>query len=130
MEKQRQIQSILRYRANDPPGMDKGDPIKHFCYENIEALVVTEEMHDFEKIPMKFFAIENTDFNKLNFSVNKMMFLSSQYQIADKIDREELRRMKFRIHVVLGMRAKEIWSLIKIVRVLKISKDVLFEEIL
>lgn len=31
-ERQRQIQSILRQRANDLPGLDKGDPSKHYCY--------------------------------------------------------------------------------------------------
>lgn len=70
---------ILRQRVNDPPSLEKGDPAKHYCYENIEALVVTKEMHDFEKVPKNSFATENTYFNQLDFPVNKMMFLSSQY---------------------------------------------------
>ncbi|CAI9290472.1 unnamed protein product [Lactuca saligna] len=38
--------------------------------------------------------------------------------------------MKFRFHVVLGKKEEEIWSLVKIVRVLGITKDVLFEGML
>lgn len=68
MEKQRQIQSILRQRENDPPGI--GDPIEHYCYEYIEVVVVTEEMHDFENVPKKSFAMENTNFNQLDFPIN------------------------------------------------------------
>ncbi|CAI9285209.1 unnamed protein product [Lactuca saligna] len=30
IEKQRHIQSILQHRASDPPGLDKGDPSKHY----------------------------------------------------------------------------------------------------
>ena len=95
MERKRQIQSILRKRANTSPGIDKGDPSKHYCYENTEALVVTGEMHDIEKVPKKSFAIEKTDFNRLDFPINKMMFLTSQYQITDKFDREKFKRLKF-----------------------------------
>ncbi|CAI9263336.1 unnamed protein product [Lactuca saligna] len=71
IEKQRKIQSILRQRANNPPGIDKGDTSKHFSYEYIEAQVLTGEMHDFEKIPKKSYPIENSDF-----PINKMMFMA------------------------------------------------------
>lgn len=70
MEKQRQIQSILRQRENDPPGIEKGDPVEHYCYEYIKVVVVTEEMHDFENVPKKSFATENTNFNQLDFPIN------------------------------------------------------------
>ena len=76
MKKQREIQSILQQRANDPPGFDKGGPSKHFCYEYIEAQDFPGEKHDFEKIPKKSYAIENSDFNQLDFPINKMMFMA------------------------------------------------------
>lgn len=75
MEKQIHIQSILRLRANDPPGLDKGDPTKVYHYENIEALVVSKEMHDFEKVPRRSYDIVNSNISQLDFPVNMMMFL-------------------------------------------------------
>lgn len=60
-----------------------------------------------------------------------MMFMATQYQIVDKfVDKEEYKRLKIRFHVVLGKREEEIWSLVKIVRVIHINKDVLFEGVL
>lgn len=35
MERQRQINNILRQGENDPPGLKKGDPNKHWCYDTI-----------------------------------------------------------------------------------------------
>lgn len=131
MEKQRHIQSILRLRQSDPPGLGKGDPKKLNIYENIEARVVYGEMYDFEKVPKKSFATENSDFNQLDFPINKMMFITSQYQIVDQFqDKEEFKRLKIRFHAVVGKEEEEVWSLVKIVRVLSISKDILFEEVL
>ncbi|CAI9290299.1 unnamed protein product [Lactuca saligna] len=40
LEKQRQINYILRQRANDPPGLNNGDPNKQWCYEIIEIDVL------------------------------------------------------------------------------------------
>lgn len=131
MDKQRQIQLILRQRANDPPGLHKGDPMKHYAYEHIEALVVTGEMHDFEKVPKKSYNTRNTNFNQLDFRINHMMFVDDQFEVAEKYkDKIEFKCMKFHFHAVLGKREEEVWSLIKIVRVLNISKDVLFEGML
>ncbi|CAI9265114.1 unnamed protein product [Lactuca saligna] len=75
MEKQRQIQSILCQRENDPIGLNKGDPSKHYTYEYIEALFVKGEIHNFEKLPKKSYDTENTNFNKLDFPINQMIFL-------------------------------------------------------
>ncbi|CAI9290318.1 unnamed protein product [Lactuca saligna] len=47
MERQRKIQSILRQRQSDLPGMEKGDPTKHYNYETIEAMVLHAEMRYF-----------------------------------------------------------------------------------
>lgn len=60
MEKQRQIQSILRHRQSDPPHLNKGDPKKLHSYENIEARVAYNEMHEFVKKPMNSYAIEKS----------------------------------------------------------------------
>ena len=79
MEKQRHIQSILKLRQNDPPTLNKGDPRKLHSYENIEAMVVHGEMHNFQKKPKKSYAIDNSDLNQLDFPINKMMYLTSQY---------------------------------------------------
>lgn len=58
------------------------------------------------------------------------MFISSQYQLADKFEDKEEFRMKLRFHVVLGKKEEEVWSLFKIVKVLNISKDTMFEGLL
>ena len=37
IERQRQVNSILR-RKNGPPGLSKGNPSKHWCFETIEEI--------------------------------------------------------------------------------------------
>lgn len=39
IERQQHINNILRQRQSDPPGLNKGDPNKHWCYEIIEQFV-------------------------------------------------------------------------------------------
>ena len=81
--------------------------------------------------PKKSFDIEKSDFNELGVPINEMMYISSQYQIVDKFeDKEEFERLKLRFNAVLGKTEEEIWSLVKIVKVLKFSKDVLFKGVL
>ena len=75
-KKQQHIQSTLRLRQNDPPTLNKGDPRKLHSYENIEVVVVHGEMHDFEKKPKKSYADNNSNMNRLDFSNNKMMYLT------------------------------------------------------
>lgn len=88
-------------------------------------------MHDFEKKPKKSYAIENSYTNQLDFSINEMMFINAQHQIVDKFEnKEEFKHLKLRFLVVLGKELEEFWSLVKIVRVLNISKDVFFEDVL
>ena len=88
-------------------------------------------MHHFEKKPKKSYATDNSYLIQLDFHINKMMYLSSQYQIVDKFDdREEFKKLMFRFHAVLGKEEEEVWSLVKTVRVLNICKDVLFEGVL
>lgn len=88
-------------------------------------------MYDFEKAPKKNYVIENIDFNQLDFPINHMMFISASYQLVDKFeDKEEYMKLKLRFHVVIGNKEEEVWSLIKIVKVLNISKETLFEGML
>lgn len=80
-------------------------------------------MSNFLKVPKKSFDIENSNFNQLDFPINHMMFVSPQYQIIDKFeDKEKYKKLKMRFHVVLGKREEDMWSVVKIVRVLGIIK--------
>lgn len=88
MEKM-QIQNILRQRQSDPPGLEKGHPMKHYCYETIKALVFNWIMYEFEMVPKKSYVTENSEFNQLDFPVNEMMFTAAQYQIVDKFEDNE-----------------------------------------
>lgn len=83
MKRQRQIQSILRLRQNDPLHLNKGDPNKLHNYEKIEARVAYNEMHELKKKPRKSYAIENSYMNQLDFPINGMMFITAQYKIVD-----------------------------------------------
>lgn len=83
-------------------------------------------MHEFQKVPKNTYNTENTNINQLDFPVNEMVFIAAQYHIVDK----EYKCLKLRFHVVLRKREEEIWSLVEIMRVLNISKDVLFEGML
>ena len=60
-----------------------------------------------------------------------MMFISAQYQLVDKFDDKEVyKKLKLRFHAVLGKKKEEVWSLVKIVKDLSVSKDKLFEGLL
>ena len=93
----------MRQRQGDPQGHDKGNPTKQCCYEIIKEVVSLGNMYDFEKFQKKSYEIENIDFNQLDFPINHMMFISSQYQLVDKFDdKEEYNRLKLRFYAVLG----------------------------
>lgn len=49
IEKQRQIKNIVRQRQGDPPGLEKGDPTKQYCYKTIEQIVCLGEIFGFKK---------------------------------------------------------------------------------
>ena len=88
-------------------------------------------MHDFEKNPKKSYDIENIDFNQLDFLINHMMFIPARYQLIDKFeDKEEYKRLKLRFHAILGNKEEVVWSLVKMVKVLNISRESLFENLL
>lgn len=108
MEKQRQINSILRQRHADPTGLEKGDPTKKYCYETIEQILSLGNMYDFLKAPKKCYEIENSNFNRLDFPIDHMMFVSAHYQLMDKFeDKEEYKKLKMRFNVVLGKKEEE-----------------------
>lgn len=57
-----------------------------------------------------------------------MMFRDEQFDLANNFEnKEEFRRMKYHFHVVLRKNEDVVWSSVKIVRVLNVSKDVLFK---
>ncbi|KAL7612549.1 hypothetical protein Lser_V15G06652 [Lactuca serriola] len=131
LERMRQVQSIMRQRASDPPSMNKGDPTKLYSYETIESKVVGREMYEFEKKPKRSYDIANSDNCQLDFPINEMLFITAQYKISEKFDNpDDYTHMKIRFHAVLGKNPDEVWSLLKIKKVLTIKKDVLFEDML
>ncbi|CAI9290504.1 unnamed protein product [Lactuca saligna] len=65
MEKQRQI-NILNKRMNDPPGMNKSDRNKKWCYETIEIEVIAKP-NEFTKKSKKSYDIEKSNFNQPSF---------------------------------------------------------------
>ncbi|KAL7607644.1 hypothetical protein Lser_V15G16187 [Lactuca serriola] len=131
LERMRQVQSIMRQRASDPPSMNKGDPAKLYSYETIESKVVGREMYEFEKKPKRSYDIANSDHCQLDFPINEMLFITAQYKISEKFDNpDDYTHMKIRFHVVLAKNPDEVWSLMKIKKVLTIKKDVMFEDML
>ena len=131
LERMRQVQSIMRQRASDPPLMNKGDPAKLYSYKTIESKVVGREMYEFEKKPKRSYDIANSDHCQLDFPINEMMFITAQYKISEKFDNpDDYTHMKIRFHAVLAKNPNEVWSLMKIKKVLTIKKDVLFEDML
>ena len=62
IKRQRKINNISRQRANDPPGVNKGDPNKQWCYETIE-IVFLGKNDDFMKKTKKSYDVENLEFN-------------------------------------------------------------------
>ncbi|CAH1422833.1 unnamed protein product [Lactuca virosa] len=85
LEKHKQINSILRQRANDPPGLNKGYPNKHRCYETIEIEVLGKN-DEFRKTPKKSYDTENSDFMQLHFLINHNLFTSPQLKIAENFN--------------------------------------------
>lgn len=126
MKRQRKIKSILRQKKSDPPGLNKGDPRKQWCYKPIEQVVSSGKVHSFIKIPKRSYEIQLC----LD-QVDHVMFISSQYKLIDKFeDRDKYKRFNLRFHAILGKHKEEVWSLVKIVKVLNICRESLFEWLL
>lgn len=108
MERQRQINSILSQRVNNPPGLSKGYPKKHWCYERIEIAILGKN-HEFLKRPKKSYDTENSKFNQLDFPINHLFFTSTQFKIVKNFnDKDEFKRLNIRFHVVLGKNEEEV----------------------
>lgn len=71
----------------------------------------------------KSYNTENFDFNQLDLPIN--------FKIADNFnDTDDFKNWKIRFHSVLGKNEEEVWSSMKIVKVLTIIRDNLFEGLL
>lgn len=56
------------------------------------------------------------------------MFPFAQFKLAENYqDSEEYKSMKIRFHVVLEYKEEEVWSLVKIIKLVSITPDVIFE---
>lgn len=85
----------------------------------------------FKKSQRRATTLENSDFNQLDFPINNMLFTSSQFKIRDKFnDMEEFKKLKIRFNAILGKYEDEVWSSVKIVKVMTITRDNLFEGLL
>ena len=83
------------------------------------------------KKPKKSYDTENSNFNLLDFLINHLLFIFTQFKLAETFkDKEELKKLKFCFHVVLGRSEEEEWPSMKVIRVVSIVQDVLFESIL
>ena len=83
---------------------------------------------EFLKRSKKSFETENSDFNQLDFPINHMLFTSPEFKLANNFnDKNEYKRLKIRFHAILGKNEDEVWSLVKIVKVMKIKRETLFE---
>ncbi|CAI9262583.1 unnamed protein product [Lactuca saligna] len=131
LEKRRKHQSIMAIRAQDPSKHDKGDPSKQYNYESIEDKVMFDHIYSFEKIPKKSYVVTNYDSSQLDFPMNDMMFIMSQFKAGVKCkDADEGKKLKIHFHAVLGIALEEVWSLEKIKKVISIKRDVVFEEVI
>lgn len=61
---------------NDPPGLNKGDPNKHWCSETIEIAVLGKN-DDFLKSIKKSYDTKISKFNQLDFQINHLLFMST-----------------------------------------------------
>ena len=88
-------------------------------------------MYEFEKKPRRSYDVANSDRCQLDFPINEMMFITASYKISEKFENaDEYTYMKIRFHVVLAKDQEEVWSLMKIKKVLTIKKDEMFENML
>ena len=89
------VQSVMALHAQDPPGLEKGDPTKQYNYETIEAKVTFDYMYSFEKVPNKSCVVTNIDASQLNFPVNEFIMPQFKAEIICK-DMNEGKLMKIR----------------------------------
>lgn len=87
---------------NDPPGLNKGDLNKHWCYETIE-IAVSKKNDEFRKKRNQSIKIEIFDFNQLDFPINRMLFTYPQFKVVDNFkDQNQYKNLKIRFHDILA----------------------------
>lgn len=127
-EKLRNLNSFLRQRANDSPGLDKGDANKVLNYETIDY-VAFRDTNTFEKLPKESFAIKNSLMSQLDFPFNPPMLTFVQFKLDDNFHEDEnFKFLNMLLHDFLGQSEEKIWSLKNIIKLISILKDALFEE--
>lgn len=127
MERPSQLNNILNLRINDPPGLNKCDPKKAWYYETIE-ITFLDKVKEFLKKPKKSYDIGNSNFNQLHFLKNHLMFSFTQFKFDGNFkDQDEYKKLKVCFHALHGKSGEELCSLVKILKVLLVVPDVLFE---
>lgn len=59
------------------------------------------------------------------------MFTFAQFKLAKKIyDTEEYKSMKIRFYAILGKKEEDVWSLVKITKLVSITLDVVFKGVI
>lgn len=111
--------------------MNKSDPNKHWFYEIIEEIISIGKFDYFRKVLKKIYEVENSDFSKIDLLINHMMYIASKYKLVDHFnDKDEYKRLKMRFHAVLWKTEEELWSTLKIIKVMSILRENFFEGIL
>ncbi|CAI9259193.1 unnamed protein product [Lactuca saligna] len=83
------------------------------------------------KVLKKNYGIDNSDFNQFDFLINHKLFTSSQFKIVENFnDIDEFKRPNIRFHAVLGKNEEDICSPMKIMKMMTIICDKLFEGLL
>ncbi|CAI9288522.1 unnamed protein product [Lactuca saligna] len=126
LERHRKINSILHQRENDPPSLNKGDPNKNWCYETTEITMLGKS-DKFLKMPKKSFETKNYEVNQFDFPTTHKLLTSPQFKLSDDFkNKDEYKSLKIHFHTILGKNKDYVWSLVKIVKLMKIERDVLF----
>ncbi|CAI9282257.1 unnamed protein product [Lactuca saligna] len=130
LERMRQLNRIMRQRKDYPPGLNKGDPKKVWNCKLIESSTFSEN-EDFMVKPRQSYVIENIEFSQLYFPVSYSLIMFSQFKLVENYQyREKLKNLKIRFHAVLGKIEEELWLLVKIIKFLSVTPDVILEGVL
>ncbi|CAI9294418.1 unnamed protein product [Lactuca saligna] len=73
LERMRLVQSVMTLRAQDPVGLEKGDPSKQYNYETIEAKFMFDHMCSFEKFKAKIMCKDKQEGKKLKIRFHSVL---------------------------------------------------------